>query len=200
MPLHRTFSIMRHSAIFKFLKAGDLSAVEQFITKEDIFYNYLSGKPVTKDCVTRFGYLDCPVRPLYLSESADTTYYEFAYWLLKKPEEIKSGIRIATIEVDIGGFSPGEVVNDLETTLKGNVLNHTAYEHAHEWIKSFDPLPQNVIYPTVRGPNTNGTNYAIFKGNLTEHKFLNHDEYFTLGDDGISVKLSSTGEIIRPIY
>lgn len=198
MSLYRTFSIMRHSSIFKFLQPGDLVTVEHFIPKDDIFYHYLKGQPVTTDCITRFGYLNCPVRPLYLSESPLTTYYEFAYWLLKKPEDVKGGIRIATVEVDIVDFSPGEVVNNLDSPKKEMVLDHTTYEHAHEWIKSFDKLPDNVIYPTVRNPNPGGTNFAIFKGNLSQHKFLNHDEFFTLEADNISLKLSSNGTIIKP--
>lgn len=199
MALYRTFSVMRHTNILKFVQPGDLAAVKNFIPKEDIFYQYLSGKAVTSDCETRFGYVGCPVRPLYLSESKETTYYEFAYWLLKKPSEIKNGVRIATVEVDIEAFNLGIHVNDLNIPLRTEVLDHTTYYHAHEWVKSLDPLPENIVYPSVRNPQAGGTNFAIFKGTLSEHKFLNFDEYFTLEADNISLKLSS-GSVIKPNF
>lgn len=172
MSLYRT---SRHSDHFSLLELVDTPEKATLIiknnyTKNDVFYNYYCGLPVDKTCITRFGYLNCPKRPLYLSEVLDTTLYEYTYWLLKNSHELNIGpIRAYIYKLDMSKMENSiNLINHPDIKKLMDIVD-VNYTNAHMFMRNLQVLPDFVIYPSIRTPHNGSINFAYFNGDIDDH-------------------------------
>lgn len=172
MSLYRTSRHSDHLSLLELVDTPEKATliIKNNYSKSDIFYNYYCGLPVDHTCITRFGFLNCSQRPLYLSEVLDTTLYEYTYWLLKNSHELNlSPIRAYIYKIDMskmGNFIDLTNHPDLKQLMDMSDVNYT---HSHSFMKNLQNLPDFVIYPSIRTPHIGSLNFAYFRGSIDDN-------------------------------
>jgi hypothetical protein len=202
MMLFRTATLKRRHS-FAFLKTpAQQAALQVQLTKqrwiEEIFSRQL---PIPKEFETRFGPQGFLKNPFYASSNKETTFYEFGYGLLKRPSFVDLTVKALCFEVRRAGTSLPLDVAPLPYA--PSLLSPTSYEAAHKWLSELQRIPESIRYPSVRDPNLDRINWAIYEPSavLSTLAFPEDIEFTPKADGSVEVLDGSANEmrVIKPI-
>lgn len=175
MKVYRAFSLEKNNAL-KFVKQEDLQFVDEL--EEKLFGYFFNKTIITKDRETRFGIEGNPSL-VYFCEDRLTTYYEYAYWLLKTPNILSKGVKISVMSCTILHKEEAIIkrVEDLDEHVKNKIMDISDrnYINAHKWVKEMSELPDLIIYNSIRYSLGAGKNFAHFEGVIKDIAFVDFD-------------------------
>lgn len=151
---------------FKFLdNVVERAAISTFLSFPNPILEVFKRGPIPPQYQTRFGPPQFIKNPLYVASDIDTTFYEYGFHLLASRAFDGEELKITCFELDCNLV--GNISNPRDDQNSAAILDTTTnYSAAHSWLKSLNPQPDIVKYPSVRHPSatppTSGMNYAIY--------------------------------------
>lgn len=162
MHLFRTSSPKRRKSLqFVSTHAGQAALSQRLENKGFIDEVFSRSTPIPKNFETRFGPEGFQKNPFYASEKKDTTYYEFAYCLLRRQSVLGFAVQAVCFQIVFQGKNkPFDISTHGDAT---QILDPMSYTAAHAWLLGEKNIHEAIRYPSVRDPNGGGINFAVFE-------------------------------------
>jgi RES domain len=151
---------------FKFLdNVVERATISTYLSFPNPVLEVFKRGPIPPQFQTRFGPPGHTRNPLYVASDIDTTFYEYGFHLLASQAFDGEELKITCFELDCN--LTGNISNPANDPNSARILGtSTNYSAAHSWLKTMNPGPDIVEYPSVRHPSAtppaSGMNYAIY--------------------------------------
>lgn len=189
MILYRTSSQKRRKSLGFLKNSSQQKAVVARLRKTELVNDVFSYRlPIPEIFASRLGPTGFTKIPFYSAKDRRTTFLEFGWNLFSKIEDKSLAVSAVCYDIKYVGSEPldvGLLPN------KKDILDPKDYSSAHAWVKSLNPFPESISYPSVRDPEGLGTNVAIYERKIIESTETEPEDFIITLVDSSEIEVTN---------